>query len=305
MQKRKLITILILLLSFFLIFFTESTNNNLSYIINLLITNIIPSLLPFMLIINFLMAFNCLDLLAYLLQKISIKLFNISGYSLIAILSSIIGGFPFSAIVVEQLISQKNISNEEGQKIINFIFFPSFSFLYSTLLFLNPSNKKIVLTTIVLIYIVSFLFLYIFKDGNYQINLIKKEELNKPISSFSISYNKIIKNCLQSLIYISMSIIIFSLFKGIIKNFIDGSLYHFIGGVIEFSSTAIELVLTDNLSIINTLIFTFIISFCGFSIFFQSYPYIKKAKLNFSKMLIWRFIIAITTTFFSYLIYLF
>lgn len=304
MLKNGIVSIFLILISILLIIFSQQTNEGSLYIISLLLSNIIPSLLPFMIIVQFLILFKGIDYLAYFFQSISIKLFNISGYGLIAILSSIIGGFPYSSIIVENLLHENKITQEEGQKICNFIYFPSFSFLYSTLYFFNPIHKKIIATIIIVIYLISFIFLFIFKNKS-KIKKIKIYELNNKNIEFKNLYDKMIKNTLLSLSNICITIFIFYNIKNIFKIFLNSNLYFFIGGLLEFSSTALELLSLEQLSLTQILILTFTLSFCGISIFIQSYPYMKKAKINVKQVLAYRLIITLFSIMSIYVIRLF
>lgn len=291
MKKNLLISSFVIFIAVLTILYSAHSNLTSSYIISLLLTNIIPSLLPFMIIIQFLIAFKGIDYLAYLFQWFSSKIFHISGYGLIAIFSTFLGGFPYGIIIISQFVKENKISKEEAQKLSNFIYFPSFSFLYSTLCFFNSTHRPIILKIMIILYSLSFLFLLIFPNKS-PITKIKKEDLFKNETSFINAYNQIIQNTCFSLVNISLTICIFYLLKTAFQPLLTPNLYFLLGSLLEFSSTSLEILSLTTLNISHILFLTFSLSFCGLSFFFQSLPYIKKANLNVKEIIFFRFVIA-------------
>ena len=155
----------ILLFIFFIIFMIYSVTNTYqirdmtSNILNVFSYSIVPSLLPFLLLNQLCISIGIIDLFAYLFQFISYPLFKISGKGASIIIISLLCGFPSSAIFTSSLYINKQIGKQEASRIINYCFFPSFSFLFSII---KPKLSNWHFTILILaIYLISFLFLYL------------------------------------------------------------------------------------------------------------------------------------------------
>ena len=302
-MKEKIINILysflILAFTFFIFYFSINTKDTFIQTLSFLFKIIIPSLFPFMIFINFILLTNCIDYLSLILSPIG-KIFKISGYGMTCIIASMLGGYPYSAIIVSSFLKSNKITLNEANRLLLSMFFPSVSFLFVTLY--NIDNFYIY--EFISLYISSFLLLYItsfiYKDKNIENNI--KVTIN---NNFSSTYFNVMKSCMNSLISISFSIIFFSLIAQIFTNFINNKyLLYLIKGILEFSSTSIELVLLKNKSFLDYLLIINIISFSSFSIIFQSYYYLIDLKISIKKLLLSRVTICIISSIIFTIFYL-
>lgn len=302
-MKEKIINILysflILSFTFFIFYFSINTKDTFIQTLSFLFKIIIPSLFPFMIFINFILLTNCIDYLSLILSPIG-KIFKISGYGMTCIIASMLGGYPYSAIIVSSFLKSNKITLNEANRLLLSMFFPSVSFLFVTLY--NIDNFFIY--EIISLYISSFLLLYItsfiYNNKNIENNI--KVTIN---NNFSSTYFNVMKSCMNSLISISFSIIFFSLIAQIFTNFINNKyLLYLIKGILEFSSTSIELVLLKNKSFLDYLLIINIISFSSFSIIFQSYYYLIDLKISIKKLLLSRVTICIISSIIFTIFYL-
>lgn len=111
-----------LLLSFLLllIIYPNVSLNGAKEGINLWLFIVVPSLFPFFVINDILMAINVPENIAKLFTPIVKKIFNVSGYGAYAFIMSIFSGYPSGAKIVCDLIKDNKISPKEGQKILTF-----------------------------------------------------------------------------------------------------------------------------------------------------------------------------------------
>ena len=111
-MKAKIINIsyslLILLITVLMFINSNKTTSIFVDSFDFIIKVIIPSLFPFMIFVNFILFTNTIDYLAKIFSIFS-KLFNISGYGLVCIIASILGGFPYSAIIVSSFSKDNKI----------------------------------------------------------------------------------------------------------------------------------------------------------------------------------------------------
>ena len=101
-------SILIILVTVYMFVFSKNTTNIFIDSFSFIINTIIPSLFPFMIFISFILNSNAIDYLSILLKPIG-KLFNISGYGSICVIASILGGFPYSSIIVSIFYKEQKI----------------------------------------------------------------------------------------------------------------------------------------------------------------------------------------------------
>ena len=102
------------------------------------------------------------------------------------ILIGILNGFPSSAIFASMMLKEKQIDKQEAQRLINFIFFPSTSFLFGALQ-TNINQNRLFVYLVLSLYLSGFLFLYltsfkvkkeyIYISYNHTVSMIK-EKLN-------------------------------------------------------------------------------------------------------------------------------
>lgn len=284
-KKRKIIALFFITMTILSLIKSNYVSNEFYKTINILLTTIIPSLLPFMILIQLLISFNGLDLIAFYLQKLSKKILNTSGYGLIVILCSIFGGFPYSAILTSELVEKKKLSLDEAKNLVKYIFFPSIGFLLSTLLNINKKYSYIIIIITISIYLSGiFLFFISNKKNNYKD--IIKEDFNSSLNNDSSSIlNNVINSSIKSIINICFTILLFSIFKSLISLYIKDKLLNLAAGIIEFSSSSINILLTNKNTLFDFIILTFIISFGGFCVFIQAANYIKKIRLSMKELI--------------------
>lgn len=88
--------------------------------INLWIFVVMPSLFPFFIISDLLIALKIPENLSRLFAPIARVLFNTSGYGAYVFIMSIFSGYPAGAKITRELIDSQKITAKEGQKILSF-----------------------------------------------------------------------------------------------------------------------------------------------------------------------------------------
>ena len=154
------IIIAFLILSIYSFLNIKETNATTMNVLIAFSKSILPALLPFLIINQLLIKLGIIDLLAYLLQYISYPLFKISGKGASIILIGILSGFPSSAIFASIMLKEKQIDKQEAQRLINYIFFPSISFLLGVIQ-TNLNNNMLFTYLTLSIYLTGFLLLYL------------------------------------------------------------------------------------------------------------------------------------------------
>lgn len=270
---------------------TLSFNNSIKYIYNV----ILPSLFPYMIFINLILYSNSIDYLSIIFKPLG-KIFKLSGYGITCIIASILGGYPYNAILISTFLKEKKISNDEANRLLSTMFFPSISFLFATLYKID--NKFILI--IISLYLSSFIYLFIISKKTPN----EEKKISITNISFIDTYYEVINKTISSIITISFCVIFFNLINSYIELFIHNDLINtIIHGLLEFSYSSINILSLKDKTFFHYLIVNNIISFSSFSIVFQSFYYIKETFFSIKKLLLTRITICIISSIIFTLIY--
>ena len=200
-------------------------------------------------------------------------------------LISILVGNPTSSKLIIQAFDNKQISVDEGNRLLCFSSFISTIFLYSILNF----------NLFIIIFIIELLISIIIsnvKTKNTKQYIIIENKNNTILDT----YFNIINNLPSLLLSILFSMIITNLFSSLITNTYLKSLFELTIGI---------KILTYNINIIN-LIFIFILIFShGLAITLQIYWIIKKSNLSFNNFIKYRLLSIFLSLISLIIIYLF
>lgn len=292
----KLINILIIIFATLGFIYSSIITKSLNESIVFIYKVIIPSLFPFMIFINFVLYSDAINMLAKLLKPLS-KIFRLSSYGLICIIASLLGGYPYSAILVTSFVKKNKITYTEGERIIMCTFFPSFSYLFLVLYKIDSQTIYIIIS----LYIASFLLLFIssLKKENKEILITNTE--NKIDIFFEV-----MDSSFKAIFTIAFCIFFFSFISSFLSIFLKNEkIVLFLSGLLEFSKSSIIFANIPNKSFLDYILLNIIISFSSFSIIFQSMFYLKEISFTIKKILLSRFLIIIISTFILLIIFLF
>lgn len=200
-------------------------------------------------------------------------------------LISILVGNPTSSKLIIQAVDNKQISIDEGNRLLCFSSFISTIFLYSIL------NFDLFIIIIIIELLISLIISNV-KTKNPKQYIIIKNKNNTILDT----YFNIINNLPSLLLSILFSMIITNLFSSLITNTYLKSLFELTIGI---------KILTYNINIIN-LIFIFILIFShGLAITLQIYWIIKKSNLSFNNFIKYRLLSIFLSLISLIIIYLF
>ena len=128
-MKHLLFRLCFVLFFLLLMLYPQTTVSGASTGLLLWFHSIIPSLLPFMILSNLLVALNGISLFTKLLHPFTSHLFGISEQGSYALLTGFVCGYPMGAKTCADLLSKKQISREEAQYLLCFANNPGPSFL--------------------------------------------------------------------------------------------------------------------------------------------------------------------------------
>ena len=285
-MKKISIVLFISLLGVILIM-SKDTNKTVVNVLASFTINVLPTLAP-ALLINNLISFS--GGISELLSK-SKNSYHINIIYLI--ITGLISGTPALATQVNNE-TNKSISLNDAQLILECFSFPSLPFIIA-LVNISDWHKKYLYLAILTPLILSILyFLYKYKQNNHLIDTSYTYKNTDNVLA------KAILVTFKSIVLMSGSIMLFSLFLIPLSSLIPSPYIYYVQGILEFSYPLTYLFC--NFTKLNCLLVTFIISFSSISLVMQIHLLAK--EINIISIIKKRLILAALSTLFT-LIFLF
>ncbi len=269
--------------------------------LNTIFSQIIPSLLPFMILTYILTKTGIVHIVAYILQFLLIPIFGMSGQAGYVFILSMFTGFPGFAKLIKDNYDEHNITVEEVNRLICISSFASISFLYNTLSKQDPNNFRILLLAHFLPNIIFALFT---RKRNCKYISIEEAKISFKRDFRKIKIIKLLKDSIVSsfttLLFVSGFIIIFNLFIQAISQAINSELLLvMIHSLLEFSSGTIKL--TQIIAIDQYLLplLAFFVSFSGICVQLQVFNILEDIEIKHNNYLLFRTMHAILSGIFT------
>ena len=287
---------------FFIIMNSYEIMENIRFSFSLCITNLFPSLIPFMLLSNILINYNFINDLSDIFSTIMNKLFKVNRNASFAFIMSMLSGTPSNAKYLKDLYDNNLITIDDVQKCLNFCHFTNPIFILGTIGYGFLNNKKLGLIILISHYL-SAIIIGVFnkKNINKILNKTSKNnfKFNNFISVLKTSINSTINTLFLILGIITTCIIITCIIDNIILIDIN---FKFIYGILEITQ-GLKYLSLSNISIeMKSILSSAIISFGGLCIHAQVFSILDNKKIKYIPYLISRIIHTILASLFTILI---
>lgn len=292
-EKIENVSIVVVLSVFFVLLFVFSKDISSSIIFSISIwkDNLLPSLFPFFVMSDLLLAYGFVDIISFFLGAIMTKWFYLPKDAAFAFFVSLFSGFPSGSKYVNDLLNAKKISIEDANYLIMFTHFANPFFIVTTIGLFLLSNVKagyiILISHILSNIIVAFIFrkkkVILNNDNNYK----KAFYLSSPDKPFiTILTNSIFKS-FKTLVNMLGIIMIFLMITTIIKKIIPvrGITNGLLSGFLEMTQ-GVKYISSLDISLpIKASILSAIVSFSGLSVHFQVKSIIDETDIKYSNFL--------------------
>ncbi|MBQ8558976.1 MAG: transporter [Tyzzerella sp.] len=128
---------------------------------------VMPTLLPFFILTNFLIHTNSIKYISQICGPVLQKLFRVSPNGSFAVLAGFLCGYPIGAKVTADLVKTDRISLSEGKYLLSFCNNTSPAFITSYIVIQNFKEEELLFPTLLILYLspilCSFLFRRIYK----------------------------------------------------------------------------------------------------------------------------------------------
>lgn len=265
---KNIIKIIIIFTGFYLIY----TNRSLVILstlksIKMFNESLFPSIFPIIILSDFILSTNLINIISKLIGNIFNKLFNISKVSSYVFILSCISGSPSNSKYIKDLLDNKLITKKEAEKLL------SFSCLYNPLLIISLT-KYLCLKDSIIIIIINIIcnILIGIINRNYKIDI--SNTLFK-VKKFNLVES--INKSINTLIILLGVVTFFNILNGLIN--INHPL---ISGIFEITS-GLYLLNDYPISYSSKLLYTgILLSFSGLSIIIQTKSIFAKDTLDYS-----------------------
>ena len=281
------------------------------------ITNILPSLFPFILFTEVILHTNMINILSRIFGRIISKVFKVNNNASSAVIIGFLCGFPMGAKTVNTLYTQNKISRKDAKILLSFVNNCNPAFILSTIgvaVFYNMQIGVILLTS----HLISAILIGIIYSRIYNTVIIhensqflnsfneKTNKIKKNISSFEIIKLSIF-NAFKTLSNILGFIIIFNLLFNILYTLfnnlnIDNNIVKFISSIFEVTKGCYNINnITTNLD--NRILLTsFALGFSGLCIICQIYSTICDSNFKLRDIVIPKIFHGIISTLITYIL---
>ena len=120
MFKKIIIPLILLTLVFLFVSFPSICINSAREGLLLWFHKVLPSLLPFMIVINIFVNLDSVKNASHLLTPFTNKLWNLPGVSFLVFILSLLSGYPMGARIIKELLSSGVLSKSEAEKTLCF-----------------------------------------------------------------------------------------------------------------------------------------------------------------------------------------
>lgn len=242
-------------------------------VIDIVFNNLLPSLLPFMILTSLCLNLGILDIFSYLIQKPFYQLFSLTPMMSSLYFVSFFCGYPTNIKLIKEAYELSYINLEELQHLLHIASFSSLSFIFVSL------KTSDTLTLFISHLLPSLLFALFYKHEKKYISFHDAvSKLKQPHLSFVKAFKKSIISSLYAFIFILGYMLIFQFIGSFLEEtFQCDILIDILKGIMEFSSGSLHLI-SRNLPIV-----AFFLSFSGLSVMMQADNLLEDIPYSFTK----------------------
>lgn len=247
---------------------------------------LVPSLLPFIILMNMLCSLGIFFRLSDKLSFVTQRLFSVSGTTFMLFLLGLVGGYPMGAKLAKQLLDTKQLTYEEAEKSLCFGTNCGPIFIIGTVGTIMLGNTQMGYF-LLLVHILSALFMLLlsrFYTPKTHTRLIPLPH-TQPTITLSHALTQSVQNGMDTIVYVGGYIIFFSVIIHILKSttlfhtlirftsFLSNMPAHALEtlflGSLEFSNGSALATTATPVTIQSLAILSALIAFGGFCVFFQ------------------------------------
>lgn len=288
-----------------MLFFPSTVFSGASKGLLLWFQTVLPTLLPFLIIVNIMQKTNLICQVSGIIHPVSGPLFHISKEGSFAVLTGFLCGYPMGAKVTSDLVSERKISKNEGAYLLSFCNNTSPGFVAGFVICQIIQDASLLLPSMIILLFVpaalSFLFRRIYKIEKYCHNPLHKKNQKESVS-LSV-FDQSIMDSFETITKIGGYIIVFSVLTELVAGLqiSQTSVGSFILPILEITNGVVML---ETLPVSFGVRYALIMGLCAFGglcAAAQTNGMLQNSGLKILPYIIEKLVTAMATSLLSYL----
>ena len=304
MSRHPALTIPILILFFSMLSFPQTVFTGASYGLVLWFRHVLPTLLPYMILINVLICTPALHWICRITSTFLCPLLGTSYYGTFAVLTGFLCGYPMGAKTTSDLLNVNKISRSEASYLLSFCNNTSPAFILSYVVAQNMKERNLCIPFFLILTFTPLMLSFIFRlfyrlpESSCSFPQVTPGSFSNPSESISDSFlDRCILNAFESVTKVGGYMMMFSVLIQLLASVLPNTIFSLLLYSSLEISTGIRLLFSSALYTTEKIILcAFLTSFGGWCCIAQTYSMISSSQLPILPYITAKLVIALVTS---------
>ena len=304
MSRHPALTIPILILFFSMLSFPQTVFTGASYGLILWFRHVLPTLLPYMILINVLICTPALHWICRITSTFLCPLLGTSYYGTFAVLTGFLCGYPMGAKTTSDLLNVNKISRSEASYLLSFCNNTSPAFILSYVVAQNMKERNLCIPFFLILTFTPLMLSFIFRlfyrlpESSCSFPQVTPGSFSNPSESISDSFlDRCILNAFESVTKVGGYMMMFSVLIQLLASVLPNTIFSLLLYSSLEISTGIRLLFSSALYTTEKIILcAFLTSFGGWCCIAQTYSMISGSQLPILPYIAEKLVTALVTS---------
>ena len=304
MSRHPALTIPILILFFSMLSFPQTVFTGASYGLVLWFRHVLPTLLPYMVLINILIRTPALHWICRITSTFLCPLLGTSYYGTFAVLTGFLCGYPMGAKTTSDLLNVNKISRSEASYLLSFCNNTSPAFILSYIVAQNMKERNLCIPFFLILTFTPLMLSFIFRlfyrlpESSCSFPQVTPGSFSNPSESISDSFlDRCILNAFESVTKVGGYMMMFSVLIQLLASVLPNTIFSLLLYSSLEISTGIRLLFSSALYTTEKIILcAFLTSFGGWCCIAQTYSMISSSQLPILPYITAKLVTALVTS---------
>lgn len=304
MSRHPALTIPILILFFSMLSFPQTVFTGASYGLVLWFRHVLPTLLPYMILINVLICTPALHWICRITSTFLCPLLGTSYYGTFAVLTGFLCGYPMGAKTTSDLLNVNKISRSEASYLLSFCNNISPAFILSYVVAQNMKERNLCIPFFLILTFTPLMLSFIFRlfyrlpESSCSFPQVTPGSFSNPSESISDNFlDRCILNAFESVTKVGGYMMMFSVLIQLLTSVLPNTIFSLLLYSSLEISTGIRLLFSSALYTTEKIILcAFLTSFGGWCCIAQTYSMISSSQLPILPYITAKLVTALVTS---------
>lgn len=304
MSRHPALTIPILILFFSMLSFPQTVFTGASYGLVLWFRHVLPTLLPYMILINVLICTPALHWICRITSTFLCPLLGTSYYGTFAVLTGFLCGYPMGAKTTSDLLNVNKISRSEASYLLSFCNNTSPAFILSYVVAQNMKERNLCIPFFLILTFTPLMLSFIFRlfyrlpESSCSFPQVTPGSFSNPSESISDSFlDRCILNAFESVTKVGGYMMMFSVLIQLLASVLPNTIFSLLLYSSLEISTGIRLLFSSALYTTEKIILcAFLTAFGGWCCIAQTYSMISSSQLPILPYITAKLVTALVTS---------